>query len=129
MSVQTKSLYAEAHRAFWEKVAYKYLNNVESGTVKDAFVGYVILDWVNDVNTELTELHGLENVIPDNWGSHENYDQWLLQSMIDKKKIIKRIKKIYKENKADIIKELGQNDPSYVNDFSADFYYCNGIDC
>ena len=125
MEKQTKSLYANAHRAFWQKVAYKYLKNVENGTIKDAFIGYVILDWVNDVNTELTELHGLENVIPDNWGSYENYDQ--LQSIIDKKKIIKQIKKIYKNNKAEIIEELGQNDPSYVNDISADFYYSNGI--
>lgn len=127
METQTKSLYADTHRAFWEKVAYKYLNNVESRTIKDAFIGYVILDWINDVNTELTVMHGLKNMIPDNWGSYENYDQWLLQSMIDKKKIIKQIKKIYKKNKAEIIEVLGHDDPSYVNDISADFYYCNGI--
>lgn len=105
----------------------QYLENIEKGTVKNAFIGYVILDWVNDVNIELTELKGLENVIIDNWGSYEKYDQWLLQSMIDKKKVIQEIKKIYKKNKAEIIEALGQDDPSYVNDFSADFYYCNGI--
>ena len=127
MKTQTKSLYANAHRAFWAKVAYKYLKDVENGTIKDAFIGYVILDWVNDVNIELTELKGLENVIIDNWGSYEKYDQWLLQSMIDKKKVIKEIKKIYKKNKAEIIEELGDDNPSYINDISADYYYCNGI--
>lgn len=127
MEKQTKSLYAKVHQDFWRKIALQYLENIEKGTVKNAFIGYVILDWVNDVNIELTELKGLENVIIDNWGSYEKYDQWLLQSMIDKKKVIKEIKKIYKKNKAEIIEELGQDDPSYVNDFSADFYYCNGI--
>lgn len=127
MEKQTKSLYAKVHQDFWRKIALQYLENIEKGTVKNAFIGYVILDWVNDVNIELTELKGLENVIIDNWGSYEKYDQWLLQSMIDKKKIIKQIKKIYKKNKAEIVEALGQDDPSYVNDFSADFYYCNGI--
>lgn len=123
METQTTSLYAKAHRAFWEKIATQYLKNVENGTAKNAFIGYVILDWVNDVNTELTEMHGLENEIPANWGSYEKYDQWLLQSMIDKKKIIKAIKKLYKQNKKEILEALGDDNPSYVNDISADFYY------
>ena len=46
-----KSLYAQTHRAFWEAVASKYLENVEHGTVKDAFIGETILYLVNGVNT------------------------------------------------------------------------------
>lgn len=122
-----KSLYAQTHRAFWEAVASKYLENVEHGTVKDAFIGYTILDWVNDVNTELTVMHGLEKAIPETWGSYEKYDQWLLQSMIYKKNIINQIKQIYKRNKSEIKADLGSDDPSYVNDLTADYYYRNGI--
>ena len=59
--------------------------------------------------------------------AHEAFWDAKAEKFIDKKKIIKRIKKIYKNNKAEIIEELGQNDPSYVNDISADFYYSNGI--
>ena len=101
-----KSLYAQTHRAFWEAVASKYLENVEHGTVKDAFIGYTILDWVNDVNTELTVMHGLEKAIPETWGSYEKYDQWLLQSMIYKKNIIihyqMKMNNLFKENKKEI---------------------------
>lgn len=122
-----KSLYAQTHRAFLEAVANKYLENVEHGTVKDAFIGYTILDWVNDVNTELTVMHGLEKAIPEMWGSYEKYDQWLLQSMIYKKNIINQIKQIYKRNKSEIKADLGSDDPSYVSDLTADYYYCNGI--
>ena len=122
-----KSLYAQTHRAFWEAVASKYLENVEHGTVKDAFIGYTILDWVNDVNTELTVMHGLEKAIPETWGSYEKYDQWLLESMIHKKNIINQIKQIYKRNKSTVKAALGSDDPSYVNDLTADYYYCNGI--
>lgn len=122
-----KSLYAQTHRAFWEAVASKYLENVEHGTVKKAFIGYVILDWVNDINTELTEMKGLEDQIPKIWGGYQEYDQWLLKTMIHKKQIIDQIKRIYKRNKSEIITELGDDDPSYVNDFSADYYFENGI--
>ena len=122
-----KSLYAQTHRAFWEAVASKYLENVEHGTVKDAFIGYTILDWVNVVNTELTVMHGLEKAIPEMWGSYEKYDQWLLQSMIYKKNIINQIKQIYKRNKSEIKADLGSDDPSYVSDLTADYYYSNGI--
>ena len=122
-----KSLYAQTHRAFWEAVASKYLENVEHGTVKDAFIGYTILDWLNDVNDELTVMPGLENVIPETWGSYQKYDQWLLESMIHKKNIINQIKQIYKRNKSAVKAALGSDDPSYVNDLTADYYYSNGI--
>ena len=99
-----KSLYAQTHRAFWEAVASKYLENVEHGTVK-----------------------GLEDQIPKIWRGYQEYDQWLLKTMIHKKQIIDQIKRIYKRNKSEIITELGDDDPSYVNDFSADYYFENGI--
>lgn len=47
--------------------------------------------------------------------------------MLHPKKIIKQVKKIYKQNAEEITRLLGDDDPSYVTDFSADFLFTNGI--
>lgn len=48
--------------------------------------------------------------------------------MLYPREIIQQIEKMYFKNQDEIIALLGDNDPSYISDFSADFYYCNGID-
>lgn len=123
--MKTKSLHAKTHQVFWEAIASKYLENVEHGHIKDAFIGYVILDWVNDINTEL--INQPEEIL-NIWYSFEQYDKWLLRSMLNPERIIKQIEIIYYENQKEIIEALGNDDPSYVNDFSVDFYLNNGID-
>lgn len=130
METQTKSLFAKAHEAFWDAKAEQYIDEALNGfnreeNIKNAFIGYVLMDWVYDVNTELINLPGQ---ITGCWDSYEKYDQWLLRSMLYPERIIEQIEKIFNRNRAEIIRLLGDDDPSYINDFSADFYYCNGID-
>ena len=74
-----------------------------------------------------SELINLPGQITGCWDSYEKYDQWLLRSMLYPKKIIKQVKKIYEQNAEEITRLLGDDDPSYVADFSADFLSSNGI--
>ena len=126
MKIRATSLYAPAQRAFWHAKAKEYLKDVENQTsLINAFVGYVIDDWIADINTELINQ---PEIIIATWDSFEKYDLWLLRSMLYPREIIRQIEKMYFKNQDEIIALLGDNDPSYISDFSADFYYCNGID-
>lgn len=125
MTTQTQSVYAATHQAFWEAISDTYLVGAEHGSVKNAFIGYVIRDWVNDINFELVTM--LPDQIIACWDSYENYDKWLLRSMVHSEEIIEQIEQMYYDNEEEVLEELGDNDPSYVNDFSADFYYTKGI--
>lgn len=125
MTKQAQSLYVITHEAFWNAIADQYLVDVEHGKVKDAFIGYAIKDWVNDVNTEMS--WDTEELIK-TWGSFQEYDQWLLRSMLHREEIIHQFVKMFHDNKDEIKEMLGDDDPSYINDFSADFYYTTGID-
>lgn len=130
--LQTKSLFAAAHAAFWDARADEYLKDIERSrsSIIDAFVGYVIKDWVEDVNRSLNAQASdvVVQQIIGCWDSFANYDQWLLRSMLHPQAIIQQIQQIYFRNESEIKQLLGDDDPSYVNDFSADFYFCNGID-
>lgn len=123
--IKSKSVYATTHQAFWEAIANTYLTDAKHRSVKNVFIGYVILDWVNDVNFELVTM--LPEQIIGCWDSYENYDKWLLRSMLHRQEVIEQIEKMYYDNEEEILEELGDNDPSYVDDFSADFYYTKGI--
>ena len=135
METQTKSLFAKAHEAFWDAKAEQYIDEALNGfdreeNIKNAFIGYVLNDWLWDINFSLNGQANevFDQQVRDIWDSYEKYDQWLLRSMLYPERIIEQIEKIFNRNRAEIIRLLGDDDPSYVNDFSADFYYCNGID-
>lgn len=134
MKTQTKSLFAKAHEAFWDAKAEKFIDESLNGfdreeNIKNAFIGYVLNDWLWDINISLNGQANevFDQQVRDIWGSYEEYDQWLLSSMLHPKKIIKQVKKIYKQNAEEITRLLGDDDPSYVTDFSADFLFTNGI--
>lgn len=130
--LQSKSLFAPAHAAFWEAKADQYLQGIEESRSRllEAFIGYVIKDWVQDVNASLNAQ--ASDVVVQQilccWDSFEDYDQWLLRSMLHPQAIIRQIQQMYFRNESEIKRLLGDDNCSYVNDFSADFYYCNGID-
>lgn len=134
MKTQTKSLFAKAHVAFWDAKSEKFIDKSLNGfdreeNIKNAFIGYVLKDWLWDINISLNWQANevCDQQVPDIWGSYEKYDEWLLSSMLHPKKIIKQVKKIYKQNAEEITQILGDDDPSYVADFSADFLSSNGI--
>lgn len=131
---QTKSLFAKAHEAFWDAKVEKFIDKSMNGldreeNIKNAFIGHVLNDWLWDINVSLNEQANevFGQQVQDIWGSYEEYDQWLLSSMLHSKKIIKQVKKIYKQNAGKITRLLGDDNPCYVSDFSADFLSTYGI--
>lgn len=134
METQTKSLFAKAHEAFWDAKAEKYIDAALNGfnseeNIKNAFIGYVLNDWLWDINISLNGQanEAFDQQIRDIWGSYEEYDQWLLSSMLHPKKIIKQVKKIYKQNAEEIKELLGTDEVEFISDFSYDFLSTNGI--
>ena len=85
MKTQTKSLFAKAHEAFWDAKAEKFIDESLNGfdreeNIKNAFIGYVLNDWLWDINFSLNGQANevFDQQVRDIWGSYEEYDQWLL---------------------------------------------------
>ncbi|NME22810.1 hypothetical protein HF865_08940 [Lactobacillus reuteri] len=58
MKTQTKSLFAKAHVAFWDAKSEKFIDKSLNGfdreeNIKNAFIGYVLKDWLWDINISL----------------------------------------------------------------------------
>lgn len=134
METQTQSLFAKAHETFWNAKAEEFIDKSLNGAdreenIKNAFIGHVLNDWLWEINISLNEQanEDFDQQIRDIWSSYEEYDQWLLRSMLHPKKIIKQVKKIYKQNAEEIKELLGADEPEYVSDFTYDFLSTNGI--
>lgn len=113
---------AETHCDFWSLIAERYK---AKRTVKGVFIGNVIMDWLYDTNYSLGCLYA-ETVL-ETWVTAEQYDKWLLSSMLNYKDIIKQIKTIYNEHADEIKATLGDGELDEINDFSADYYFAFGI--
>lgn len=122
METTIESNYVVAHRDFWQAIADKYK---AKGTLKGQFIGNIILDWLYDVNCALDSLS--EETVIYTWETQEAYDDFLLTSMLNAKFIIDQCKTIYKNNLHEIKKDLGDDDPEYVCDYTADYYFTTGI--
>lgn len=134
MEEQRQSLFAKAHDAFWTAKADEFIDKSINGVdheenIRNAFIGHLLNDWLWDINTSLNEQanESFDRQIRGIWGSYEEYDQWLMRSMLHPKKIIKQVKKIYKRN-AKEIKDSCNGDPDVVSDFTYDFLSTNGIE-
>lgn len=122
METTIESNYVVTHRDFWQVIADKYK---AKGTLKGQFIGSVLLDWLYDVNCALDLL--TEETVIDTWGTQEAYDDYLLTSMLNANFIIKQCKTMYKDNLNEIKESLGDDDPEYVFDITADYYFSTGI--
>lgn len=122
METTIESNYVVTHRDFWQAIADKYK---AKGTLKGQFIGNIILDWLYDVNCALDSLS--EETVIYTWETQEAYDDFLLTSMLNAKFIIDQCKTIYKNNLHEIKKDLGDDDPEYVCDYTADYYFTTGI--
>lgn len=104
---------------FWDKIANDYL---AKKTMKGAFVRCVIMDWLYDINFAMTE-----KTMNDEMGGEKEYLNYLKSSMVYKKEIIRQIESMYDNDEDGIKKRLANGELDYINDFSHEYYYDEGI--
>lgn len=114
--------YALAHQVFWSALADHYR---AKQTVKSVFIADIIMDWLFDININLDCLD--EATVLMTWGTPADYDQALLDSLLNPKDYLRGIKDLYRQHKAEIKAELGDRPLDEIDDFSNDYYLAYGF--
>lgn len=117
-----ESHYALAQQVFWIGIADHYR---AKQTVKGVFIADVIMDWLFDVNITLDAID--ETTVLETWGTAANYDQSLLDSLLNPKDYLRGIKDLYRDHKAEIKADLGDRPLDEIDDFSNDYYLAYGF--
>lgn len=126
----------EIHRDHYNEL----INDLKAiHTIKNYFIADVLDDWLTDINTSLPE----EN-IDEFYRSHENYQQFLQETMDHDQEIISKIATFFNQHEFQILKDLYDAAPGkyrpinfgtdsnaiipveileYINDFSEDYYH------
>ena len=104
---------------FWSKIADDYF---AKKTMKGAFVKFVIMDWLWDINFAMDEQSMNEEM-----GGKKEYINYLKSSMLNKKEIIRQVETMYDNDADEIKRRLDNGELDYINDFSHEYYYANGI--